>query len=102
MHSVNYKDVLTNGLPDVEAPEILIALFFPFQYWNKNIEVYDKDLRVYGDKVFGRDFEKFFHRLEKAIIKTCANNRTLKITSKYGKLLICFYFFYSNYLLQHL
>lgn len=69
MHTINYKGVLTNELPDVDTSEILIALFFPFQYWNKNIEVYDKDLRVYGDKVFGRDFAKFFLKCDKAIQK---------------------------------
>jgi len=66
--AINYKDALTNNLPPVANSHLIVLLFFPFQYWNKNIEVYDKDLRVYGDKDFGRDFEKFFHRLEKVII----------------------------------
>jgi len=67
--AINYKDALTDNLPDVNNPHLIILLFFPFQYWNKNIEVYDKDQRVYGDKDFGRDFAKFFMKLEKAIAK---------------------------------
>jgi len=67
--TTNYKNVLTNDLPDVDSLHVIIVLFFPFQYWNKNIEVYDKDSRVYGDKDFGRDFEKFFQRIQKVISK---------------------------------
>lgn len=67
--TTNYKNVLTNDLPDVLAEHILILLFFPFQFWNKNIEVYDKDSRVYGDKDFGKDFEKFFLNIQKALEK---------------------------------
>jgi hypothetical protein len=65
--AINYKGVLTNDLPDIESGHVIVLLFFPFQYWNKNIEVYDKDLRVYGDKDFGRDFVKFFQKMEHAI-----------------------------------
>jgi len=71
--TINYKDVLTNELPDVHTPHLIILLFFPFQYWNKNIEVYDKDSRVYGDKDFGRDFKKFFLKLQKALAKKYRN-----------------------------
>lgn len=69
MHTINYKGVLTSNLPDVETQNLVIALFFPFKYWNKNIEVYDKDLRVYGDKDFGRDFAKFFKKIDKVVQK---------------------------------
>jgi len=67
--TINYKDVLAGKLPRIKSSHVLIVLFFPFQHWNKNIEVYGKDSRVYGDKKFGRDFEKFFQKLDKVIIK---------------------------------
>jgi len=66
---IKYRDALTNNLPEIKSSRLMIILFFPFQHWNKNIEVYDKDSRVYGDKSFGRDFERFFQSLEKVIIK---------------------------------
>jgi len=66
---VNYKNVFANKLPKIESPHITVMLFFPFQYWNKNIEVYNKDSRVYGDKKFGRKFEQFFQKLDKIIMK---------------------------------
>ncbi len=66
---VNYRDVFADNLPKIKSSHVIIALFFPFQYWNKNIEVYNKDSRVYGDTSFGRDFGKFFQKLEKVIIK---------------------------------
>lgn len=67
--TVNYKDVFADNLPEIENSRLTIVLFFPFQYWNKNIEVYNKDSRVYGDKSFGRDFERLFQKLEKIITK---------------------------------
>ncbi len=66
---INYRDVFANNLPKIKSSRLIILLFFPFQYWNKNIEVYKKDSRVYGDKNFGRDFERFFQKLDKVITK---------------------------------
>jgi len=67
--TANYKNILTNDLPDIPTDHVIILLFFPFQYWNKNIEVYDKDSRVYGDNNFGGDFEKFFQKIQKLLAK---------------------------------
>lgn len=66
---INYKDVFTNRLPKINSPHLMILLFFPFQYWNKNIEVYHRDSRVYGDKKFGLAFKHFFKRLDTLIKK---------------------------------
>ena len=66
---INYRDAFVGNLPEIKSSYLIIALFFPFQHWNKNIEVYNKDSRVYGDKNFGRDFEKVFQKLEKVITK---------------------------------
>ncbi|MCK5013590.1 MAG: hypothetical protein KAS66_07205 [Candidatus Omnitrophica bacterium] len=66
---VKYKDVLANNLPKIKNSHLIIVLFFPFQHWNKNIEVYNKDSRVYGDKTFGRDFERFFQTAESIIVR---------------------------------
>jgi len=58
--TINYKDVFANNLPRFKNSHLRIVLFFPFQYWNKNIEIYHKDSRVYGDRKFGQDFARFF------------------------------------------
>jgi len=72
---INYKDVLTGNLPSFFSPVLNVMLFFPYEYWNKNIEVYRKDQRIYGDKKFGKEYEKFFRRIEKAIKKKYRNKR---------------------------
>ncbi len=72
---INYKDVFSNKLPKFKNSHLLIVLFFPFQHWNKNIEVYSKDSRVYGDNKFGRDFEKFFLKVEKVIAKKYSDKK---------------------------
>jgi len=69
VHVVSYNDVLTNNLPKIAGRTLKISLFFPFQYWNKHIEVYNADSRVYGDQKFGQEYKKFFERAKKAIKK---------------------------------
>jgi len=44
-------------------------LFFPYSFWNNNIERYDYDNRIYGDQGFGKDFSKLFLGVDK-ILKT--------------------------------
>ena len=63
---IDYQKLLSAKTPLIEAPEISVILFFPYKYWNKNIEVYDDD-RIYGDKTFGREFKLFFSKVEQAI-----------------------------------
>jgi len=72
---INYRDVFANKLPKIKNSHLIVVLFFPFQHWNKNIEVYNKDSRVYGDKNFGRDFERFFQKLDKVIMKKYHDKR---------------------------
>jgi len=67
IHIIKYRDVLSNNLPEILAPVLHIALFFPYEYWNKNIEVYKKDSRAYGDKKFGREYKKFFDKIDKIL-----------------------------------
>lgn len=67
VHIADYKDVLTDRLPDLYGHFIKVILFFPFDYWNRNIEVYDIDSRIYGDKKFGQEYKKFFEKIERCI-----------------------------------
>jgi len=63
---INYAQLLSGRPPAIEAAEISVVFFFPYKYWNDNIEIYP-DTRIYGDKKFGREFKIFFRRVEKAI-----------------------------------
>ncbi len=66
---LSYKDVFEGNFPEVPSPVLTILLFFPYKYWDKNIEVYEDDSKVYGDNSFGREFRKYFEKLEKIIGK---------------------------------
>ncbi len=52
-----------------------ILLFFPYKYWDKNIEIYQGDSKVYGDNSFGRKFQKYFEKVEKAIKKKYSDKK---------------------------
>jgi len=69
VHVMSYKDVFSGNFIDIKSQHLRIFLFFPFQFWDKYIEVYDRDARLYGDKSFGREFAQFFAKLEKVIRK---------------------------------
>ena len=68
-YTCSYKDIFKNNLPEVSNSVLHILLFFPYKYWDKNIEIYQGDSKVYGDNSFGREFQKYFKRVEKAINK---------------------------------
>lgn len=64
---VSYDDLLLSRLPDIQTKKLKIMLFFPYSYWNSQIEKYDKDDRIYGDVNFGREYKEFFLRVNKII-----------------------------------
>ncbi|UCB57730.1 MAG: hypothetical protein JSV30_03900 [Candidatus Omnitrophota bacterium] len=65
---INYSQLLSKKIPPIKSPRILVVFFFPYKYWNRNIEIYP-DERIYGDKKFGREFKSFFRKIEKTIAK---------------------------------
>lgn len=67
---IPYKDILNGELPTFISSSIEIILFFPFAYWNKNIEIYHKDKRVYGDLYFGQEYKIFLKNIEREIRNT--------------------------------
>jgi glutathione synthase/RimK-type ligase-like ATP-grasp enzyme len=64
---INYENVLLGSLPSFSAKKIKVMLFFPYLYWNINIERYDKDERIYGDDNFGREYRDFFIRIDRVL-----------------------------------
>ncbi len=65
---ISYAQLLAGQAPTIDASKILVMFFFPYQYWNRNIEIY-RNGRIYGDSSFGRAFKDFFKRVERAIGK---------------------------------
>jgi len=70
-----YDDVLLKRLPLVETKRLKIMLFFPFSYWNNDIERYDRDKRIYGDYNFGKDFKKFLLKVDEVLKKIYKNKK---------------------------
>ncbi|MCQ9208131.1 MAG: hypothetical protein NG712_02000 [Omnitrophica bacterium] len=73
---VSYAQLLTGKLPRLESSFIRIVFFFPYQYWNREIEIYP-DGRIYGDKDFGRQFKAFFRKV-KSIIYSSYRHKKIK------------------------
>lgn len=78
-HIISYKDVLNGNLPEISSPALNVLLFFPYKYWDANIEVYKNDSKVYGDKSFGREFTKYFGKLENTIGKKYSDRRIVYV-----------------------
>jgi glutathione synthase/RimK-type ligase-like ATP-grasp enzyme len=66
---ISYDDLLLGRLPDISTKRLKIMFSFPFSYWNANIERYDRDDRIYGDSNFGRDYSKFFYKVDRVLKK---------------------------------
>ncbi len=84
---ISYKDVLSNNLPAFMNSIITIILFFPFDYWNEHIEVYDKDDRIYGDVKFGRDYETFLEKIDGKLKKAYKGKKIKYFNSPRASLL---------------
>ncbi len=64
--NINYKEALSRKLPKIESDELIIFLFFPFDYWNSKIE--PKNYKgVYGSQKFYSRFVDVCKRIEKNI-----------------------------------
>jgi hypothetical protein len=71
---VNYDQLFSGKVPPIKAAIIKIVSFFPYTYWNRNIEIYS-DGRIYGDNSFGNEFKIFLKTVKKVIaVHYCGKN----------------------------
>lgn len=59
LETVSYADALEGRFPEIKGRNIVVLLFFPFEYWDKNIETKDYE-GVYGNREFIKKFKKFW------------------------------------------
>ncbi len=64
---ITYDDVMQKRLPDISTKRLDVILFFPYNYWNSEIERYDKDKRIYGDIYFGSDYVKYLLEIDRIL-----------------------------------
>lgn len=60
---VNYSNLLKNKNPGITTREVIVLLFFPFEYWNKKIET-KRYHGIYGNKMFYIKFKRFWEKVE--------------------------------------
>lgn len=64
--SASYFSILKDEFPKINTKDIIILLFFPFDYWDKYIEP-KKYKGVYGNRKFYTKFVNFWKIIEKKI-----------------------------------
>ncbi len=67
LRECSFEDFLKGNLPPIGLNSIKVMFFFPFKYWDKNIENKFLGPRIYGDESFGKKFNDFFDRAEKKL-----------------------------------
>ncbi len=78
--TVSYRNVLRGKLPKIKTEKIIIFLFFPFDYWNKNIE--HRHYRgIYGNHLFYKKFLRFWSMIDNIINKHFAHKKVLIINN---------------------
>ena len=81
--TVNYKNVLRGKFPKIKTKRLIIFLFFPFDYWNKNIE--HKHYRgIYGNRTFYKKFMHFWSEIDETIRKVFADKEILIINNPFS------------------
>lgn len=81
--SLSYNSLFAKKMPKIETDTVVILLFFPYIYWNKNIEIYP-DGRIYGDNSFGETFKSFFVKVAKCLRQAYKNKKVIYVNSTYG------------------
>ncbi len=59
LEGVSYTNALKGRFPKIKSRNIAILLFFPFDYWDKNIETRDCG-EIYGNRGFIKRFRNFW------------------------------------------
>ncbi len=62
-----YYAVLDGHLPDIKTQNITVMMFFPYHYWDANIEIPSRDGRIYGDRSYGEKFNNLFKIVEEKL-----------------------------------
>ncbi|MBL7198093.1 MAG: hypothetical protein ISS47_08330 [Candidatus Omnitrophica bacterium] len=77
---ISYKALLKNKVPQITTRNIIIFLFFPFDYWNKKIEP-KRYKGIYANKSFYEKFVHFFNSVEESIRRNFKNKQVFFINS---------------------
>ncbi len=76
--STDYSSLLSNRFPTVDTDEIIVFLFFPFEYWDANIE--PKNYKgMYGNKSFCDKFQRLWIDVERKINAFYSNKKVTYI-----------------------
>ena len=62
----SYEDLESNRLPVIKTDSIIIYLFFPFEYWDRNIE-HDSYRGVYGNVEFYNKFRALWSGINRKL-----------------------------------
>jgi len=66
IEGASYEDVLEGRLPEIKSKSIVLLPFFPFDYWDRNIETKTHN-EVYGNKGFYTRFRNFWQLFQSKI-----------------------------------
>lgn len=61
--AADYDSALKGRLPRVKTKSLVVLLFFPFNYWEKNIET-KRSREVYGSRAYFLKFKKFWGEID--------------------------------------
>lgn len=64
--SINYKSTLESNLPQIKTNDLIVLFFFPFEYWENNIET-KKSKEVYGNRTYYNKIKKFWSEISKKL-----------------------------------
>ncbi|MBD3164280.1 hypothetical protein GF323_03705 [Candidatus Woesearchaeota archaeon] len=66
LKKTDYWKLLGGDLPKLNTQELIVFLFFPFEYWDKHIE--PKQYKgIYGNKAFYEKFRSFWKDVKKSL-----------------------------------
>lgn len=72
--TTDYRNVLVEKIPHIKTERVAIFLFFPFNYWNRDIE-YKNYKGMYGCVLFQKKFARFWKSVEKILRRNLSDKK---------------------------
>lgn len=77
---ISYAQLILGKTPAINASTVKIVLFFPYKFWNRDIERY-REGRVYGERVFGSEFKGYLRRVKRIITRELKGKKIIYVNS---------------------
>lgn len=78
--TIDYRKFMKGHIPEIKTIKVIVLFYFPFSYWNKNIE-HKSYKGIYGNQIFYEKFVHFWSKIQKQCKSSFRDKEVLFVNS---------------------